>query len=177
VYKNVLHGLSPARDASATVGGGSGALVTWTEADVAAMRRAVRLAWGGAGRTETNPIVGSVVVADGATVGTGYHRQSGVAHAEIVALDVAGAVLWSVVIGLAGWAIGESLEALIGDIRRHEALIALGLLAVSFAILAFRGRDYRGLRLLPPRSVTGSSSGRCTGSRRLYGRLDETARP
>jgi len=72
------------------VGGGSGALVTWTEADVAAMRRAVRLAWGGAGRTETNPIVGSVVVADGATVGTGYHRQSGVAHAEIVALDVAG---------------------------------------------------------------------------------------
>jgi membrane protein DedA with SNARE-associated domain len=59
-------------------------------------------------------------------------------------LDVVGAVLWSTIIGLAGWAIGESLEVLIGDIRRHEALVALGLLVVVLGILAFRGRDYRG---------------------------------
>jgi membrane protein DedA with SNARE-associated domain len=59
-------------------------------------------------------------------------------------LDLAGAALWSTVIGLAGWAIGHSLEALIVDIRRNEGMIALGLLAVSFAILAFRGRDWRG---------------------------------
>jgi membrane protein DedA with SNARE-associated domain len=59
-------------------------------------------------------------------------------------LDVAGAALWSLVIGLAGWAIGQSLEVLIGDIRRHEALVALTVLVAALIILAFRGRDYRG---------------------------------
>lgn len=80
-------------------------------------------------------------------------------------LDVLGAVLWSVVIGLAGWAIGQSLEVLIGDVRRHEALVAVGLLAVMMVILAFRGRDYRGAvvaeKLLvthePPNSGTGEA--------------------
>jgi membrane protein DedA with SNARE-associated domain len=60
------------------------------------------------------------------------------------ALDLAGAALWSAIIGLAGWAIGQSLEVLIGDIRRHEGLVALAMLAVVLGILAFRGRDYSG---------------------------------
>ncbi len=73
------------------MGAGAGTPAAWTEADVDAMRHAVRLAWRGAGRTETNPIVGSVVVADGVTVGAGFHREDGIAHAEIVALQRAGA--------------------------------------------------------------------------------------
>jgi membrane protein DedA with SNARE-associated domain len=59
-------------------------------------------------------------------------------------LDIAGALLWSTVIGLAGWAIGHGLEVLLGDVRRHEGLVAVGLLAVVLLILAFRGRDYGG---------------------------------
>jgi len=59
-------------------------------------------------------------------------------------LDVAGAALWSTIIGLTGWAIEGSLEVLIGDIRRHEGTIALGLLIVVLVILSFRGRDYGG---------------------------------
>ena len=54
------------------------------------MREAMRLAWRGAGRTGTNPMVGSVVVAGGRVVATGFHGQDGIAHAEVVALDAAG---------------------------------------------------------------------------------------
>jgi diaminohydroxyphosphoribosylaminopyrimidine deaminase/5-amino-6-(5-phosphoribosylamino)uracil reductase len=51
----------------------------------------MELAWRGAGRTGTNPMVGSVVVAaDGRTLATGFHGQDGLTHAEVVALDAAG---------------------------------------------------------------------------------------
>jgi membrane protein DedA with SNARE-associated domain len=63
---------------------------------------------------------------------------------EFAALDLAGAALWATVVGLAGWAIGHGLEALAGDIRRHEGAIALALLLVTFALLAIRGRDWKG---------------------------------
>jgi membrane protein DedA with SNARE-associated domain len=68
----------------------------------------------------------------------------GMSPIVFLGLDLAGAALWSTVIGLAGWAIGHSLEVLIGDIRRNEGLVALGVLLVTLAILAYRGRDYRG---------------------------------
>ena len=68
----------------------------------------------------------------------------GMSPLVFLGLDVAGAVLWSTLIGLAGLAIGESLEVLIGDVRRHEGPVALGMLVVALALLAFRGRDYRG---------------------------------
>ena len=54
------------------------------------MRRALRLAEKGRGRTSPNPMVGAVLVKDGEVVGEGYHVRSGEAHAEIVALRKAG---------------------------------------------------------------------------------------
>ena len=54
------------------------------------MRRAVRLARKGAGRTAPNPAVGAVVVRGGRVVGEGYHRAAGLPHAEIEALRAAG---------------------------------------------------------------------------------------
>jgi diaminohydroxyphosphoribosylaminopyrimidine deaminase/5-amino-6-(5-phosphoribosylamino)uracil reductase len=54
------------------------------------MRRALDLAWRAAGRTAPNPMVGAVVVCDGAIVGEGYHARCGDAHGEVVALDAAG---------------------------------------------------------------------------------------
>jgi membrane protein DedA with SNARE-associated domain len=68
----------------------------------------------------------------------------GVSPVVFAGADLAGAALWSTVIGLAGWAIAHELEVLIRDIRRHEGMIALALLFVTFAILAVRGRDWRG---------------------------------
>jgi len=50
------------------------------------MRLALRLARRGYGRTSPNPMVGAVLVRDGAVIGQGWHRRAGQAHAEIEAL-------------------------------------------------------------------------------------------
>ncbi|MBI5478629.1 MAG: bifunctional diaminohydroxyphosphoribosylaminopyrimidine deaminase/5-amino-6-(5-phosphoribosylamino)uracil reductase RibD [Deltaproteobacteria bacterium] len=54
--------------------------------DEAFMRRALRLAARGLGRTSPNPVVGAVVVKDGRVLATGYHRRAGLDHAEVAAL-------------------------------------------------------------------------------------------
>ena len=58
--------------------------------DAEYMRRALALAQQGWGQTAPNPMVGAVVVREGALVGEGYHARYGEAHAEIVALKAAG---------------------------------------------------------------------------------------
>jgi diaminohydroxyphosphoribosylaminopyrimidine deaminase/5-amino-6-(5-phosphoribosylamino)uracil reductase len=54
------------------------------------MCRALELAERGRGYVEPNPLVGAVVVRDGACVGEGCHERFGQAHAEVNALNVAG---------------------------------------------------------------------------------------
>ena len=55
------------------------------------MRQAVALARRGVGHTRPNPPVGAVVVRGNKTsVGRGFHRKAGQAHAEIAAMDEAG---------------------------------------------------------------------------------------
>ena len=54
------------------------------------MRRALELAEGGWGQTSPNPMVGAVIVRDGAVVGEGFHARYGEAHAEVIALRSAG---------------------------------------------------------------------------------------
>ncbi|HYN98467.1 MAG TPA: bifunctional diaminohydroxyphosphoribosylaminopyrimidine deaminase/5-amino-6-(5-phosphoribosylamino)uracil reductase RibD [Actinomycetota bacterium] len=58
--------------------------------DEAWMRRALRLAARGRGRTSPNPMVGSVLVKDGVLVGSGWHHRAGQPHAEVLALREAG---------------------------------------------------------------------------------------
>ena len=58
--------------------------------DGAWMRRALALAERGWGQTAPNPMVGAVVVRDGAVVGEGWHARFGGPHAEIEALSAAG---------------------------------------------------------------------------------------
>ena len=55
------------------------------------MARALRLARRGMYTAHPNPRVGCVIVKDGQIVGEGWHRKTGEAHAEVVALDSAGA--------------------------------------------------------------------------------------
>jgi diaminohydroxyphosphoribosylaminopyrimidine deaminase/5-amino-6-(5-phosphoribosylamino)uracil reductase len=59
--------------------------------DAVFMRQALALAERGRGLTSPNPLVGAVVVRDGRVVGEGAHLRAGDAHAEIVALQAAGA--------------------------------------------------------------------------------------
>jgi diaminohydroxyphosphoribosylaminopyrimidine deaminase/5-amino-6-(5-phosphoribosylamino)uracil reductase len=58
--------------------------------DARFMRRALVLARRGWGRTAPNPMVGAVIVHDGAVVGEGFHAALGAPHAEVMALAVAG---------------------------------------------------------------------------------------
>ena len=56
-----------------------------------AMREAIRCARRGIGTTHPNPRVGAVVLRRGAILARGYHARAGEAHAEVRALDLAGA--------------------------------------------------------------------------------------
>ena len=58
-------------------------------ADTAMLRRALRLARRGFGRTSPNPLVGAVLVQRGEIIGSGWHHGAGLPHAEIEALRAA----------------------------------------------------------------------------------------
>jgi diaminohydroxyphosphoribosylaminopyrimidine deaminase/5-amino-6-(5-phosphoribosylamino)uracil reductase len=55
------------------------------------LEQAFELAARGLGRTSPNPSVGAIVVRDGDVVGQGFHTYAGVKHAEVLALEEAGA--------------------------------------------------------------------------------------
>ncbi len=55
------------------------------------LEEALTLAERGLGRTSPNPAVGAIIVRDGETVGRGFYLASGVKHAEVLALEEAGA--------------------------------------------------------------------------------------
>lgn len=54
------------------------------------MKRALKLASKGLGKTSPNPMVGAVIVKDGEIAAEGYHKKAGQSHAEINAIEVAG---------------------------------------------------------------------------------------
>jgi diaminohydroxyphosphoribosylaminopyrimidine deaminase/5-amino-6-(5-phosphoribosylamino)uracil reductase len=60
--------------------------------DIHWMRAALALAEQGRGWVEPNPSVGAVIVKDGRCVGSGHHEKFGGPHAEVVALERAGAL-------------------------------------------------------------------------------------
>jgi diaminohydroxyphosphoribosylaminopyrimidine deaminase/5-amino-6-(5-phosphoribosylamino)uracil reductase len=64
-----------------------------TEAEIAAMRRAIALSAAGIGSTSPNPPVGCVLLdPDSQVVAEGYHERKGESHAEVNALAAAGAL-------------------------------------------------------------------------------------
>jgi diaminohydroxyphosphoribosylaminopyrimidine deaminase/5-amino-6-(5-phosphoribosylamino)uracil reductase len=66
--------------------------MTFSPQDEQFMRQALELAREGAALASPNPRVGAVVVgASGEVVGTGFHTYDGVKHAEVLALEKAGA--------------------------------------------------------------------------------------
>jgi diaminohydroxyphosphoribosylaminopyrimidine deaminase/5-amino-6-(5-phosphoribosylamino)uracil reductase len=59
----------------------------FSEYDKKMMRLAMKLAGKARGMTSPNPLVGAVIVKDGKTLSSGYHRMAGGPHAEIEAMD------------------------------------------------------------------------------------------
>ena len=66
-------------------------MTVFTQLDQQYMQRALELARQGLYTTHPNPRVGCVLVRDGKIVGEGWHRKAGEVHAEIHALQMAGA--------------------------------------------------------------------------------------
>ena len=58
-----------------------------TGTDRAHLKRALELAEGGRGRVSPNPLVGAVLVRDGAVIGEGFHAELGGLHAERATLE------------------------------------------------------------------------------------------
>ena len=65
--------------------------MSFTDVDSPHMLRALELAERGRGFVEPNPMVGCVIVRDGTVVGEGFHARFGGPHAEVAALEAAGA--------------------------------------------------------------------------------------
>lgn len=61
-------------------------MTVFTKQDRIFMRKAINLAEKGRGKTRPNPLVGAIIVKDGAVVSTGYHRKAGSDHAEVDAI-------------------------------------------------------------------------------------------
>ena len=61
-----------------------------TDTDREHLGRAVELAVRGTGHTSPNPVVGAVLVRDGAVLGEGWHEHVGGPHAEVNAIAAAG---------------------------------------------------------------------------------------
>jgi diaminohydroxyphosphoribosylaminopyrimidine deaminase/5-amino-6-(5-phosphoribosylamino)uracil reductase len=77
-------------------------LTSQSTTDSKILQRALTLAEGGRGRVSPNPLVGAVIVRDGAVIGEGFHAELGDLHAERAALadcrergeDPAGATMY-----------------------------------------------------------------------------------
>jgi diaminohydroxyphosphoribosylaminopyrimidine deaminase/5-amino-6-(5-phosphoribosylamino)uracil reductase len=63
--------------------------------DTTYMKRALTLAKKGRGTTSPNPLVGCVIVKNGTIIGEGWHKRAGGHHAELHALEMAGAAAHS----------------------------------------------------------------------------------
>ncbi len=59
----------------------------FTREDIRYMQQAIKLAEKGRGNTNPNPMVGAIIVKDGKVISSGYHKQAGLAHAEIEAIN------------------------------------------------------------------------------------------
>jgi diaminohydroxyphosphoribosylaminopyrimidine deaminase/5-amino-6-(5-phosphoribosylamino)uracil reductase len=105
-------------------------------AERSAMALALDLARRGWGRVAPNPLVGAVVLRDGAVVGEGWHAEFGGPHAEVAALEVA-----------AGRARGGTLVVTLEPCAHHgktppctDAIVAAG---VTRVVAALRDPDPR----------------------------------
>lgn len=65
--------------------------MSFSAADARHMARAIQLARRGLYTTDPNPRVGCVIARDGRVLGEGWHERAGLPHAEINALNAAGA--------------------------------------------------------------------------------------
>ena len=68
--------------------------------------------------------------------------SSGISPIRFLLLNICGALLWAVVIGVSGYYFGTALELLIGDIKRYEMWVIAGLFLASILVwLLYKFRE------------------------------------
>ncbi|MCI5779750.1 MAG: bifunctional diaminohydroxyphosphoribosylaminopyrimidine deaminase/5-amino-6-(5-phosphoribosylamino)uracil reductase RibD [Lentisphaeria bacterium] len=148
--------------------------------DAEYMREALSLARMGWGLTNPNPMVGCVIVRDGAVIGRGFHRKAGEAHAEINALrdvelhgfDAAGATLYVTLEPCSTW--GRTPPC-------TEAILQAGIARVVAGALdpnpKHAGRGLEQLRAAGVEVVCGVESGECCDLNRHFFRWITSGKP
>ena len=72
-----------------------------------------------------------------ATAGLISVALSGISAARFLVLNAIAAALWATSFGLLGYLLGNSVELLLGEVERYEKPIALTLLAITLAWIAY----------------------------------------
>ena len=144
------------------------------------MREALSLARMGWGLTNPNPMVGCVIVKDGAIIGRGFHRKAGEAHAEINALrdvelhgfDAAGATLYVTLEPCSTW--GRTPPC-------TEAILRSGIVRVVAGALdpnpKHAGRGLEQLKAAGVEVVCGVENGECCDLNRHFFRWITSGKP
>jgi len=63
---------------------------------------------------------------------------SGVSRPRFVVLNVASAALWASAVGALGYVLGNTLEAVLGDIERYERAVFAAIVAAGLALWSWR---------------------------------------
>jgi diaminohydroxyphosphoribosylaminopyrimidine deaminase/5-amino-6-(5-phosphoribosylamino)uracil reductase len=131
------------------------------------MARALELAAKGEGLASPNPMVGAVLVHEGQVIAEGFHTYDGLRHAEIIALEAAGA-------NARGATMYVNLEPCSHTGRTGpctRALISAGIARVVAAMIdpnpAVAGRGLKELRAAGIQVDCSCASGACAQARRL----------
>jgi diaminohydroxyphosphoribosylaminopyrimidine deaminase/5-amino-6-(5-phosphoribosylamino)uracil reductase len=131
------------------------------------LARALELAAKGQGLASPNPMVGAVLVRDGALIAEGFHTYDGLRHAEIIALEAAGEKA-------RGATLYVNLEPCSHTGRTGpctRALISAGIERVVAGMIdpnpAVAGRGLKELRAAGIRVDCSCTSGACAEARRL----------
>lgn len=67
---------------------------------------------------------------------------SGISPFRYLVLNITGALIWAIVIGMLGYYFGYAIEILIGEIKQYEELVILGLVLVGTAVwILFKWRE------------------------------------
>ena len=142
------------------------------------MQRAIELARRGWGDTHPNPLVGAVIVEDGAVVAEGYHAKAGEGHAEVNALRALGRKP----------APGATLYVTLEPCCTHgrtppctEAILAAGLTRVVVGATdpnpAHAGKAYEILRAAGIEVIAGVLAAACADLNLIFNHWITTGRP
>ena len=80
---------------------------------------------------EATVIVGARFIPGFSSTATIAVALSDVSSSRFLVLNAIGAVLWALSLGILGYALGQAVESLLGDIERYEGRVAVALLAAA----------------------------------------------